>query len=110
MKRFFIILLFSVLISSCEDKETLIYQIDIINHQFTPSEIIVKSGKRIKLSINNKDETIEEFESLDLNREKLIPGKSSVNIYVGPLKPGSYSFFGEFNQESAQGKIIVKEK
>jgi hypothetical protein len=27
---------------------------------------------------------------------------------VGPLKPGRYPFFGEFNKESAKGELIAK--
>jgi hypothetical protein len=29
-------------------------------------------------------------------------------IFVGPLKPGRYSFMGEFNAKTAQGLIIAK--
>jgi hypothetical protein len=30
-------------------------------------------------------------------------------VFIGPLKPGVYPFFGEFNLSTAQGKIIVGE-
>jgi len=29
---------------------------------------------------------------------------------LAPLAPGEYKFFGDFHQESAQGKIIITEK
>ena len=29
-------------------------------------------------------------------------------IYIGPLKPGRYEFFGDFNPTTARGHIIVK--
>ena len=54
------------------------------------------------------DPTPEEFESFDFNREKIIAGGSQAVIFVGPLKPGRYNFFGEFNMETAQGYLVVK--
>ena len=29
-------------------------------------------------------------------------------IFIGPLDPGTYPFFGDFNQSTAQGKIVAK--
>ena len=60
-----------------------------------------------KLLIENKDKTPEEFESYSLNREKIIAGNSSTHIFIGPLEPGRYDFFGEFNKSTAQGVIVV---
>ena len=57
--------------------------------------------------INNRDKTPEEFESYELNREKVIMGGRKANIFIGPLRAGIYPFFGEFNQRTAQGKLIV---
>ena len=57
---------------------------------------------------NKSYATVEEFESFDLKREKIIPAKGKVIVIVGPLSSGEYSFFGEFHQETAQGKLIVK--
>jgi hypothetical protein len=37
----------------------------------------------------------------------LAPGAKSF-VVIAPLKPGSYSFFGEFNPDTAQGRIIAK--
>jgi hypothetical protein len=31
-----------------------------------------------------------------------------VVIFVGPLKPGRYPFFGDFNKDSAKGVLIAK--
>lgn len=83
------------------------YQIVIHEHRFQPAELTVPSGKKIKLKIENRDATPEEFESHALNREKVIAGKSSATIFIGPLKPGRYPFVGEFNEKTAQGVIIA---
>jgi len=84
------------------------HTIEIINHKFVPNIIEGSQGKVIKLEINNKDKTVEEFESFDLKREKIVPGNKKIVITVGPLKKGEYVFFGEFHQETAQGKLIIK--
>jgi hypothetical protein len=46
----------------------------------------------------------------DLKREKIVLGNSTIKIVLAPLVPGEYKFFGDFHQETAQGKIIVKKK
>jgi Cupredoxin-like domain len=84
------------------------YSLVIKNHQFQPAELLVPAGKKVKLIVENQDATPEEFESHELNREKIIAGLGKATIYIGPLKPGKYPFFGEFNQATAQGFIVVK--
>jgi plastocyanin domain-containing protein len=84
------------------------YTIVIKNHRMVPTELEIPKGKKVKLVVDNQDSTPEEFESHSLNREKIIPGNSKATIYIGPLKPGTYEFFGEFNEATAQGRIIVK--
>lgn len=80
----------------------------IKNHRFEPAELTIPAGVKVKLIVDNQDATPEEFESHELNREKVIPGKSQAKIFVGPLQPGVYPFFGEFNEATAQGKLIVR--
>jgi plastocyanin len=88
------------------DDET--FTLSIKNHKFEPAELSVPSGKRIKLIVKNEDPTPEEFESKDLKREKVIGGGKQATIVVGPLKPGSYKFFGEYNESTAKGQLIAK--
>jgi len=80
----------------------------IENHRFQPETVNVPAGQKIKLVILNRDATPEEFESHTLNREKVIPAKSTATIYIGPLAAGSYPFIGEFNQKTATGSIVAK--
>lgn len=79
----------------------------IKNHRFNPDIIHVPKGKKIRLVVHNQDNTVEEFESNDLHREKIIMPNDSINIILAPLAPGKYEFFGDFNQETAQGALIV---
>ena len=83
------------------------FQLAIEAHRFAPAELSVPAGQKIRLVVENKDGTAEEFESYALNREKIVaPGQKTV-IFVGPLKPGRYEFFGDFNPTTARGWLVV---
>ncbi len=84
------------------------FKLVIKDHRFQPAELNVPAGEKIKLVIENQDATPEEFESYSLNREKIVPGKGKIIVMVGPLKPGKYQFFGEFNMDTAQGVLIAQ--
>ena len=77
-------------------------------NRFEPAELQVPAGKKIRLLVKNLDPSPEEFESPDLKREKVIPGGERITVYIGPLKPGRYEFFGDFNPKTARGHIIAK--
>jgi hypothetical protein len=80
----------------------------IRDHLFFPSTLEVPAGQKVRILIDNQDPTPEEFESYPLNREKVIPGSSKTVVFIGPLQPGEYPFFGEFYPKTAQGKVVVK--
>ncbi len=84
------------------------FTIVIKEHRFEPERLIVPAGEKVKIIIDNQDLTFEEFESYDLNREKMVPGNKKAVIYLGPLKPGEYKYFGEFNLKTAQGVIVAQ--
>ncbi|MHA1539044.1 MAG: cupredoxin domain-containing protein [Alphaproteobacteria bacterium] len=105
--RFFVFV-FCAFFSISAHAEKPVFQIDIQNHKFHPAQVTIPAGQKVKLIVSNKDVTAEEFESYDFNREKIISGNSKATIFVGPLEPGTYKFFGEFNPKTAQGLLIVK--
>jgi plastocyanin len=80
----------------------------IKNHQFEPAELKVPANQKIKLIVHNQDNSAEEFESKTLKREKVIAAGSKATIVIGPLKPGKYDFFGEFNPSTAKGVVIAE--
>ena len=84
------------------------FTVTIKNHRFTPSELKVPANKRIQLTVVNDDPTPEEFESKEMKVEKVIPGKSKGVVRIGPLSPGRYPFFGEFNEATAKGTVIAE--
>jgi hypothetical protein len=99
----------SLTIFSCTVfSKTPLIEIRIKDHLFFPSEIVIPVETKIKLLVINEDETAEEFESYELNREKIIMGGSKAIIFIGPLKTGRYPFFGEFYPKTAQGVIIAQ--
>jgi len=83
-------------------------KLTIKDHRFIPSEVKVLAAQKIKLIVDNQDASPEEFETHELNREKVIAGKSNATIFIGPLKPGRYPFIGEFNEATAQGVVIAE--
>ena len=84
------------------------YTLVIKEHQFQPTEIEIPAGQKIALTVKNNDSTPEEFESTELRREKVVAGGEEITVYIGPLKPGKYEFFGDFNPKTARGHIVVK--
>jgi len=101
----FIALTLSNTNASAEEKEFLV---QIKDHKFEPATIEVPANKKFKLIVENLDKTLEEFESHDLKKEKLVGGGKKITIVIEPLKSGEYQFFGDFHQKTAQGKVVVK--
>jgi len=85
-----------------------VFEIEIRDHLFYPAELVIPADTKVKLLVRNLDPTPEEFESYELNREKVIAGDSQAVIFIGPLPAGVYPFFGEFNPKTAQGRILVE--
>ncbi|WP_237057280.1 cupredoxin domain-containing protein [Microbulbifer sediminum] len=84
------------------------FKITIKDHKFEPAQLTVPAGQKVKLLVVNQDPTPEEFESYDLYREKIVAGNSKVVIFLDPMEPGEYSYFGEFNPATAQGTIVAQ--
>lgn len=80
----------------------------IQDHRFVPAELKVPAGRKIKLIVVNNDATAEEFESYELNREKIVAGNGRIVVFVGPLDPGKYPYFGEFHMDTAKGALIAE--
>jgi plastocyanin len=84
------------------------FDLQIRNHRFEPEALEVPAGQKIELRVHNTDSTAEEFESNDLRREKVVAAGQTISVYVGPLRPGTYEFFGDFNPQTARGRIVAK--
>ncbi len=98
-------LLFSAVCAAAEVPE---YTLEIRDHLFFPTRLVIPRNQKVKLIVVNRDETPEEFESYELNREKVIMGKRQAILFIGPLPPGEYPFFGEFHPKTALGSVVVE--
>lgn len=83
-------------------------KITIKDSRFDPQEIKVKAGKKIKLIVVNSDRSTAEFESIDLDREKVVRPGQSITILLPKLEPGTYEFFDHFHPKTPHGKIIAE--
>lgn len=109
MKKLFTIFTALLFIASASAMaKTQEFVTEITNHKFEPAVIKVPANSKFKLIVKNNDKTIEEFESHDLGKEKIISGKKKATIVIGPLEKGEYEFVGEFHEDTAKGKIIAE--
>ena len=83
------------------------YPIALKGHQFVPNELQVPAGAKLKLLVRNEGNTPSEFESNQLHREKIVAPGQQIEVFVGPLDPGSYEFFDDFHPQT-RGHLIVK--
>jgi hypothetical protein len=88
------------------DEQT--FNLTIRDHHFDPASLDVPANAKFKLVVRNEDATAEEFESGPLHREKVVKGNSEITILIGPLKPGSYSYYGEYHEDTAKGVLVAK--
>lgn len=82
-------------------------EIVVKDKKFDPVEVKAPADKRIVIRVVNRDGAAMEFESKSLKAEKVIAANSEGILRVGPLKPGKYEFFDDFNQ-SNRGTLIVE--
>lgn len=98
-----------VLLFSKSTQALPIFEVHIKDHLFSPAELHIPANQKVKITFVNHDNTPEEIDSFDLNREKVVFGNGRASIFVGPLSPGQYHFFGEYHPNSATGTVIVTE-
>ncbi len=93
---------------ACAD-EPPTFRLTLTGHKFEPSELAVPAGVRLVLVVRNGDATPAEFESRELNVEKVISAGRESTIRIGPLTPGRYPFMDEFHPE-ARGELVATQR
>lgn len=83
------------------------FHIVLQNHRFQPALLKVPANTRIKVLVTNHNSMPSEFESADFNREKIVLPDSTITVFVGPLKQGSYKFFDDFHP-STTGVLVAE--
>jgi hypothetical protein len=81
--------------------------ITLKDHQFTPSEVPVPTGVKVKVTVKNEQTTTAEFESKVLHFEKIVTAGGQITLFVGPLNAGSYEFFDDFHHDT-RGHFVAK--
>src|SRR5271157_3347805 len=84
------------------------FVIQIKNHQFIPAELHIPAGVKVQIILDNQDDTPEEFESYSLDREKHVPPKSRVTLFIGPLSAGRYVYQGEDRVDGAATLGVIE--
>jgi iron uptake system EfeUOB component EfeO/EfeM len=74
---------------------------------FDPVELKAPANTRVVIHITNHDAKAMEFESKELKAEKVVAANGEGIVRVGPLKPGRYEFFDDFNQAN-RGTLVVQ--
>ncbi|HUW25669.1 MAG TPA: cupredoxin domain-containing protein [Gallionella sp.] len=95
-------------LAAAADAEMPEFALTIHNHRFEPTTLKVPANTKFKLQVTNKDTTPSEFESYELNREKVVLPDSTVTVLIGPLDKGTYKFFDDFHQDTGQGVLIAE--
>ena len=106
--RFSLLIVSSLLlVTASAFADDLSVRLTLRNQQFVPQQISAPADTKVALLVSNEDNLPMEFESYDLSSEVIVPGKGKTKIYIGPLTPGRYTFFNDFNRV-AQGTVVVK--
>lgn len=81
------------------------YVLTLKDHKFTPQQLVVPANQKVRITVKNMDNTPAEFESFDLNREKIVKGGEQITVLLGPLDTGVYEVFDDFHKDTTTGTI-----
>ena len=73
------------------------FALTITDHAFSPATLQIPAGTRVELQVRNQRRLPSEFESYELNREKIVPPGGSITVWIGPMPAGRYKIFDDFN-------------
>jgi hypothetical protein len=96
----------SASVAQAEDRQEVTFVFK--NHKIVPDKLKLPAGMKFKFIIQNQDDAAEEFESVRLNREKVVPAGGQIVVLVGPLSPGVYDYFGDFHPDTARGELTIE--
>lgn len=78
------------------------------NGRFEPAALTIQAGEPIKLTVTNQGDSAIEFESFELNRERVVQPGQTITVKLPKLDPGQYHFFDDLHHEVAQGTITAR--
>jgi plastocyanin len=74
---------------------------------FQPAELKTPSGAKVRLEVTNNTAVAIEFESFELNRERVVQPGQKVAVYLSGLAPGRYEFFDDFHPDR-KGTLVAE--
>ncbi len=75
---------------------------------FEPERLSVAAGRSFQLTVSNASRSAIEFESFELNRERVVAPGQTITVYLPSLSPGSYRFFDDFNHKAGGGTLVAR--
>ena len=87
--------------------EDLVIPLAVEDGGFEPALIEAPADARVRLEVTNQSAGVIEFESFELNRERVIQPGQKVSVYVSGLSAGRYEFFDDFHPQR-RGALLVK--
>jgi hypothetical protein len=84
------------------------YTLTLKDHKFSPADLSIPTGKKVKVTVKNLDPTPAEFESDDFKAEKVIPAGKQAELLIGPLKAGTYELHDEYHEAESKARLTVK--
>jgi heme/copper-type cytochrome/quinol oxidase subunit 2 len=83
-------------------------ELKLANGRFEPAQLVVPANTPFKVKVTNASDAAIEFESFELNRERVVPPGESATVNFPSLDSGTYKFFDDFNSNTAPGEIVVR--
>ena len=83
-------------------------ELKFANGRFEPSTLTINANEPARLTVTNSGDSAIEFESFELNRERVVQPGQTITVKLPKLDPGEYHFFDDFHHEVAQGTITAR--
>jgi plastocyanin len=83
-------------------------QLRFADGRFEPATLDITAGAPVRLTVINSGSSAVEFESFELNRERVVPPGRSITVLLPRLDPGQYHFFDDFHHDAGQGTITAR--
>jgi hypothetical protein len=82
-------------------------EMSLKDHKFQPAEIKAPANKPIIVKMKNLMAENMEFESEALGVETVVKANAEGLVKIKPQKPGRYTFFDDFHQETT-GTLVIE--
>jgi hypothetical protein len=101
-----LVIVFSVPVSAVASDP--VQELQFRDGHFEPATLTIDANAPVKLRVKNAAANPIEFESFELNRERIVPPGQVITVFLPSLSPGTYHFFDDFHRDVPQGTLIAK--